>query len=154
MLGAWRSEIVRTIRKPRNNADEAIAPKPEGTGLICQLRGRSALSRISSRKASVAATRGLFRGSLSGTTRVCMQGEIVPFVAGCLFVGFGLLAMQGVVGTLWRSRRFRGRVDGKLIALEALDGRSYRTAAEVPTGPTAPLSFRQVVELSFGRTTY
>src|SRR6266487_2988708 len=58
----------------------AIAPKPEGTGLSCQLRGRSAVaplargachgrrvaSRISSRKASVAATRGLFRGSLSG----------------------------------------------------------------------------------------
>src|SRR5258708_7808578 len=39
----------------------AIAPKPEGTGLS----GRSALSRISSRKASVAATRGLFRGSLT-----------------------------------------------------------------------------------------
>src|SRR6266581_282670 len=39
----------------------AIAPKPEGTGLS----GRSALSRISSRKASVAATRDLFRGSLA-----------------------------------------------------------------------------------------
>src|SRR6266545_4460138 len=62
----------------------AIAPKPEGTGLSCQLRGRSAVAPlargachgrriasvdkygISSRKASVAATRGLFRGSLKG----------------------------------------------------------------------------------------
>src|SRR5438445_10192461 len=35
--------IARPIRKPRNNADEAIAPKPEGTGLS----GRSALSRRS-----------------------------------------------------------------------------------------------------------
>src|SRR6266487_3766122 len=55
----------------------AIAPKPEGTGLSCQLRGRSAVaplargachgrrvaSRISSRKASVAAMRGPLRGS-------------------------------------------------------------------------------------------
>src|SRR6266404_2136551 len=75
MLGVAAQRIVRTIRKPRNNADEAIAPKPGGTGLS----GRSALSRrspmgachglrvasrISSRKAAVAATRDLFRGSL------------------------------------------------------------------------------------------
>ena len=83
-----------------------------------------------------------------------MQGEIVPFVAGCLFLGFGLLAMQGVVGTLWRSRRFRGRADGKLVALETVDGKTYRSAAEVPTGPTAPFSFRQVVEFSVGGATY
>src|SRR6266516_2147913 len=43
----------------------AIAPKPEGTGLS----GRSALSRISSRKAAVAATRDLFRGSLKTSLR-------------------------------------------------------------------------------------
>src|SRR5258708_32364813 len=83
-----------------------------------------------------------------------MQGEIVVFVAGCLFVGFGLLAMQGVVGALWRSRRFRGRIDGKLIALETVDGETYRTAAEVPTGPGAPLAFRQVVEFSLAGATY
>src|ERR1700693_4578460 len=68
--------IVHAIRKPRNNAYEAIAPKPGGTGLS----GRSAVSRrspmgachwlrvascISSRKAAVAATRDLFRGSLA-----------------------------------------------------------------------------------------
>ncbi len=29
-----------------------------------------------------------------------MQGEIVPFIAGCLFLAFGVLAVQGVVGTL------------------------------------------------------
>src|ERR1700737_1300510 len=75
MLGVAAQRIVDAIRKPRNNADGAIAPKPEGTGLS----GRSAVSRrspmgvyhwlrvtscISSRKASVATTRGLFRGSL------------------------------------------------------------------------------------------
>src|SRR5260370_23476596 len=75
MLGVAAQRIVHSIRKPRNNADGAIAPKPEGTGLS----GRSALSRrspmgachglrvascSSSRKASVAATRDLFRGSL------------------------------------------------------------------------------------------
>src|SRR5438132_12345512 len=62
MLGVAAQRIVHPIRKPRNNADEAIAPKPGGTGLS----GRSALSRISSRKAAVAAMRDLFRGSLGG----------------------------------------------------------------------------------------
>src|SRR6266403_4804159 len=77
MRGVAAQRIVRTIRKPRNNADETIAPKPGGTGLS----GRSALSRrspmgachglrvasrISSRKAAVAAMRDLFRGSLGG----------------------------------------------------------------------------------------
>src|SRR6266404_7045904 len=31
MLGVAAQRIVCTIRKPRNNANEAIAPKPEGT---------------------------------------------------------------------------------------------------------------------------
>src|SRR6266487_3983876 len=83
MLGLiWQlraQRIAWPIRKPRNNADECPARKPEGTGLSRQLRGRSAVaplargayhgrrvaSRISSRKATVAATRGLFRGSLT-----------------------------------------------------------------------------------------
>src|SRR5438477_8148579 len=43
MLGVAAQRIARLIRKPRNNADEAIAPKPGGTGLS----GRSALSRRS-----------------------------------------------------------------------------------------------------------
>src|SRR5437660_11810880 len=41
MRGVAAQRIVHPIRKPRNNADEAIAPKPGGTGLS----GRSALSR-------------------------------------------------------------------------------------------------------------
>ena len=69
-----------------------------------------------------------------------MQGGFIPFVAGCLFLAFGLLAMQGVVGTLWRSRRFRGRAEGRLVALETLDGRRYSKASDVPTGPNAPRS--------------
>src|SRR6266700_8265006 len=43
MLGVAAQRIARLIRKPCNNADEAIAPTPEGTGLS----GRSALSRRS-----------------------------------------------------------------------------------------------------------
>src|SRR5438552_10779515 len=43
MLGVAAQRIVDSIRKPRNNADEAIAAKPEGTGLA----GRSAVSRRS-----------------------------------------------------------------------------------------------------------
>src|SRR5436190_24271843 len=75
MLGVAAQRIVRTIRKPRNDADEAIAPKPEWDGAfraICFVaplahgacHGLRVASRISSRKASVAATRDLFRGSL------------------------------------------------------------------------------------------
>src|ERR1700694_3491284 len=79
MLGVAAQRIVHAIRKPRNNADGAIAPKPGGTGLS----GRSAVSRrspmggyhwlrvascISSREASVATTRDLFRGSLCRVT--------------------------------------------------------------------------------------
>jgi hypothetical protein len=83
-----------------------------------------------------------------------MQGGIIPFVASCFFLGFGLLAVQGVVGTLWRSRRFRGRAEGTLVALETVDGRRYTKAVDVPTGPTAPLSFRQVVRFSLAGTAY
>src|SRR6266516_8025448 len=43
MLGVAAQRIVHAIRKPCNNADEAIAAKPEGTGLA----GRSAVSRRS-----------------------------------------------------------------------------------------------------------
>ena len=82
------------------------------------------------------------------------MGEIVPFVAGCLFLVFGILAVQGVVAALWRRRRFRGRARGTLVALETPDGQSFRDAADVPAGPTAPLSFRPVVEFSLGGTTH
>src|SRR5512132_926304 len=91
MLGVAAQRIARLIRKPRNNADECPARKPEGTGLSCQPRGRSAVaplargachgrrvaSRISSRKAAVAATRGLFRGSLAmAAARVILAGAL------------------------------------------------------------------------------
>src|SRR5437870_10087678 len=75
MRGAAAQRIVRTIRKPRNKADEAIAPKPGWDGafraicFVARLANSACYwlrlaSRISSRKASVATTRGLFRGSL------------------------------------------------------------------------------------------
>jgi hypothetical protein len=83
-----------------------------------------------------------------------MQGGIIVFLAGCAFVAFGLLAMQGVAGMLWRARRFRGRADGTLIALETPDGRSFRSPVDVPGGPAAPLSFRQVAEFAVSGTTY
>src|SRR5205814_5911131 len=75
MLGVAAQRIAWLIRKPRNNADEChcaetrrdgafraicvVAPLPRGA-----YHGRRVASRISSRKASVAATRDLFRGSL------------------------------------------------------------------------------------------
>ena len=83
-----------------------------------------------------------------------MQGGTIVFLAGCAFVAFGLLAMQGVASALWRARRFQGRADATLIALETPDGRSFRSPAEVPGGPGAPLSFRQVAEFSVSGATY
>src|SRR5438477_11308276 len=76
MLGAAAKRIVHPIRKPRNNADEVIAPKPGRDGAcraICCVAPLAngayhwlrVASCISSRQVSVAATRDLFRGSLS-----------------------------------------------------------------------------------------
>src|SRR5438132_3679740 len=91
MLGAAAQRIVHAIRNPRNNADEAIAPKPGGTGLS----GRSAVSRrspmgayhwrrvascISSRKASVATTRDLFRGSRTADATCCLMRAYLDFM--------------------------------------------------------------------------
>src|SRR2546425_12867351 len=77
MLGVAAQRIVHAIRKPRNNADEAIAAKPGWDGAfraICCVAPLAngayhwlrVASCISSRKASVAATRDLFRGSIRG----------------------------------------------------------------------------------------
>src|SRR5207245_9391214 len=91
MRGVVAQRIVRTIRKPRNKADEAIVPKPEGTGLS----GRSAVSRrspmgayhwrrvascISSRQASVATTRDLFRGSRTADATCCLMRAYLAFM--------------------------------------------------------------------------
>src|SRR5213078_4844213 len=138
MRGVAAQRIVRAIRKPRNKADEAIAPKPGRDGAfraICFVarlanrarrsaeegplwgsdregahvrpqRQRSAsragvastryargvllrparspcywlrlASRISSRKASVATTRGLFRGSLAARLDVVVLDDLRP----------------------------------------------------------------------------
>jgi hypothetical protein len=83
-----------------------------------------------------------------------VKGEIIPLVAAWLFLVFGLLAVQGVLRALWRTRRFRGRATGTLIALETPDGQSFRQAADIPVGPTAPLSFRPVAEFSLGGRKY
>src|SRR5438270_13494877 len=75
MLGAAAQRILYAIRKPRNNADGSIAPKPGWDGAfraICCVAPLAngayhwlrVASCISSRKASVATTRGLCRGSL------------------------------------------------------------------------------------------
>src|SRR5207244_4883012 len=83
------------IRNPRNNADEAIAPKPGGTGPQLANEGRSAVSRrspmgachwrrvascISSQKASVATTRDLFRGSRTADATCCLMRAYLDFM--------------------------------------------------------------------------
>ena len=77
-----------------------------------------------------------------------MQGGAIPFVAGCLFLAFGLLAMQGVVGTLWRSRRFRGRADGKtyqargpFLMREVTKVFAHAGGQDTVTTSVAPLAF-------------
>src|SRR5215467_15072777 len=94
MLGVAAPRIVDSIRKPRNNADEAIAPKPGWDGafraicFVARLANTAwywlrLASRISSRKATVAATRGFFRGSLaSATVLKDLNGFRVVAVAG------------------------------------------------------------------------
>src|SRR6266567_4136017 len=78
MLGVAAQRIAWLIRKPRNNADECHCAETRRDGAfraICIVaplargacHGHRVASRISSRKASVAATRGLFRGSLAPT---------------------------------------------------------------------------------------
>src|SRR5512132_3436030 len=88
MRGAAAQRIVHPIRKPRNNADEChraetrrdgafqascfVAPLARGA-----CHGLRVASRISSRKASVAATRDLFRGSLAmAAARVILAGAL------------------------------------------------------------------------------
>src|SRR5439155_16703174 len=76
MLGATAKRIVHPIREPRNNADEAIAAKPEWDGAgraICCVAPLAngtyhwlrVASCISSPRASVATTRDLCRGSFA-----------------------------------------------------------------------------------------
>src|SRR5260370_38808711 len=75
MLGVAAQRIAWPMRKPGNNADECLCAETRRDGAfraICFVaplargacHGRRVASRISSRKASVAATRDLFRGSL------------------------------------------------------------------------------------------
>src|SRR5437867_3395845 len=89
MRGVAAQRIVRTIRKPRNKADEAIAPKPGWDGafraicFVARLANSACYwhrlaSRSSSRKASVATTRGLFRGSLKLVCPLCERVRELP----------------------------------------------------------------------------
>src|SRR6266581_7803228 len=91
MLGVAAQRIVHLIRKPRNNADECHCAETRRDGAfraICFVaplargacHGRRVASRISSRKAAVAATRGLFRGSLGGgmPVRKPAPGDLDP----------------------------------------------------------------------------
>src|SRR6266540_2991636 len=84
MRGAAAQRIERAIRKPRNKADEAIAPKPGWHGAfraICFVaslvhgacHGLRAASRISSRKAAVAAMRGLLKGSIDAAVARALE---------------------------------------------------------------------------------
>src|SRR5207249_9619755 len=66
----------RTIRKPRNKADEAIAPNPDGTGLS----GRSALSLGSPIGRAGAQRRGPF-GDPTAKARTCDRSDNAPHPA-------------------------------------------------------------------------
>src|ERR1700686_2849921 len=113
MLGAAAQRIVRPIRKPRNNAYEAIAAKPGWDGAcraICCVAPLAngayhwlrAASRISSRQASVATTRDLFRGSLMPKRSPTMR-FLVAHPAHFLALGFGAgvsPVAPGTIGTL------------------------------------------------------
>src|SRR6266478_7736161 len=95
MLGVAAPRIVHPIRKPRNNADECHCAETRRDGAfraICFVaplargacHGRRVASRISSRKASVAATRDLFRGSLGGTIMFARFQRSWDLAAACM----------------------------------------------------------------------
>src|SRR5205814_58627 len=125
----------------------AIAPKPGGTGLSCQLRGRSAVaplahgachglrvaSCISSRKASVAATRDLFRGSLT----------VADVEKSCAFYR-RVLGMRVVVFGGGRKALAFGR---QKINLHA-HGSEFEPKADRPTPGSADLCFITDVPLT------
>src|SRR5258708_38114365 len=81
MLGVAVQRILRAIRKPRNNADECHCAETRRDGAFRAICFVALLARgachglrialcISSRKAAVAATRGVCRGSLRKETRM------------------------------------------------------------------------------------
>src|SRR6266536_2101600 len=89
MLGVAAQRIAWPIRKPRNNADECHCAETRRDGAfraICFVaplargarHGLRVASRISSRKASVAATRGLFRGSLAFSAAARTKRRLAP----------------------------------------------------------------------------
>src|ERR1700730_8442692 len=105
MLGAAAQRIVHAIRKPRNNADEAIAAKPGWDGAcraICCVAPLAngayhwlrVASCISSRQASVATTRDLFRGSPMRSIR----RELLVW----LLLGLALAIVIAAIGTYMR----------------------------------------------------
>jgi hypothetical protein len=55
-----------------------------------------------------------------------MNGDTFPFVAGCIFVGFGGLLILSLLQYLWQRTRWRGRATGSIIAIETV------SAAEAP----------------------
>src|SRR6266536_1249427 len=99
MLGVAAQRIAWLIRKPRNNADECHCAETRRDGAfraICVVaplargacHGRRVASRISSRKASVAATRDLFRGSLpSKKPRKTRRQRLTASILSLIYLG-------------------------------------------------------------------
>src|SRR5213075_1945851 len=98
MLGVAAQRIAWPIRKPRNNADECHCAETRRDGAfraICFVaplargacHGRRVASRISSRKAAVAATRDLFRGSLSKTSHAQPEEHRASALRSCIWHG-------------------------------------------------------------------
>src|SRR3989442_8011293 len=121
MLGVAAQRIVHPIRKPRNNADECHCAETRRDGAfraICFVaplargacHGRRVASRISSRKASVAATRGLFRGSYIVLT------DALRFL---LNVAFGLVVYTALLRFImqWMRAPFRNPVGQAVTVL-------------------------------------
>src|SRR5947207_15850780 len=105
MLGVVAQRIAWPIRKPRNNADECHCAETRRDGAfraICFVaplargacHGLRVASRISSRKASVAATRDRFRGSLMrvGLFVTCLVDLMRPSIG---FAAIKLLEAGG-----------------------------------------------------------
>lgn len=51
-----------------------------------------------------------------------MDGGTFPFVAGCIFSGFGVLLIGSLLQSLLQRTRWRGRATGSIVAIDTVSG--------------------------------
>jgi Protein of unknown function (DUF3592) len=89
-----------------------------------------------------------------------MDGGTFPFVAGCIFSGFGVLLIGSLLQSLWQRTRWRGRATGSIVAIDTVSGAEAprtiaRLADDVPDDAAAlQRRYRPVVAYAVGGRQY